>query len=199
MKKNNSKNKNTLYTGFGDKGTTTLYHCNQSRISKSSSVIEALGSIDEINAYLGVVKMNSEIDSLKLEKNKKFLKFKDLLEEMQQVLFIIQAEIAGGEVFINKKNLKRIESIIEIISDKLPPINSFTVSGGTLISAELDFSRTLARKAERNLVKVQEEGIRKISAITISYMNRLSSVLFAMSRYANFSLSISEKHPNYNK
>jgi len=189
---------NTLYTGYGDKGTTTLYHCNQQRISKSADIIEALGSLDEINAYLGVVKVCSDIEQLKLLFCKKNISYSSLLEEIQQTLFVVQAEIAGGEMSVNKKDLNRVESIIETISKLLPPIRSFTVSGGTLLSAELDFSRTLARKAERRIIKVQEGGIRAVSPITISYMNRLSSILFAMSRYANFLLSVKEEHPNYN-
>jgi len=81
----------------------------------------------------------------------------------------------------------------------LPPITSFTISGGSLLSAELDFGRTLARRCERRIVAVVEEGNRKVGVVTISYLNRLSSVLFAMSRYANYLLSIPEEHPNYNK
>jgi cob(I)alamin adenosyltransferase len=203
MKKLNKKEitkSNILYTGRGDNGTTTLFHCDQGRISKSADIIEALGVLDELNAYIGIVKVYSNIEKIKIIVNtKKSLLFSDILNEVQQTLFVIQAEIAGSPITVKKKNLNDIESIISYISEILPPITSFTVSGGSILSAELDFSRTLSRRCERRVVKVREEGIRKIGSITISYLNRLSSLLFAMSRYSNHLLSIKEEHPKYYK
>lgn len=201
MKKPDFKNqKNILYTGFGDKGTTTLFHCDQGRISKSANIIEALGSLDELNAYLGLVKVyaNTEQVGISLNPKKKIL-FSNILNDIQQTLFIIQAEIAGSDMTTKKKNLNDIEKIIAIISDILPPITSFTVSGGSILSAELDFSRTLARRCERRIVAVIDEGHRKVGGVTVAYLNRLSSVLFAMSRYSNHIFSIPEEHPKYNK
>lgn len=194
-----SKKENTLYTGRGDSGTTTLFHCDQGRISKSANIIETLGTLDELNAYLGIVKVQSSIDNLKLKINKKSISYTNIIEDLQQKLFIIQAEVAGSDISIAKNNLKEIELIIQKISEILPPITSFTLSGGSLLSSELDYSRTLARRAERNIVKVQEEGFKNLNSVTISYMNRLSSILFAMSRYANHILLISETHPKYDK
>jgi cob(I)alamin adenosyltransferase len=202
MKKNQShlkRDKNILYTGFGDKGTTTLFDCKQTRISKSALLIEALGSVDELNAYLGIVKVYSEQDKLDLKVSNKKLTFAKILENIQQNLFIIQAELGGSDMSISKRELTKIENIIASIADILPPITSFTVSGGSIISSGLDFSRTLARRCERRIISVSEEKSRIISMNTLSYMNRLSSVLFAMSRYANYTFSIPEEHPNYNK
>lgn len=192
--------KNILYTGFGDKGTTTLFHCDQGRISKSANIIEALGALDELNAYLGIVKVYAGIEHIKLQTNKKTkILFSDILSDVQQTLFIIQAEIAGSPMTVKKLDLNKIEKIISSISEILPPITSFTVSGGSVLSAELDFSRTLARRCERRIIAVLDEGHRKAGVVTIAYLNRLSSLLFAMSRYTNHLLSIAEEHPNYNK
>lgn len=193
------REKNILYTGFGDKGTTTLFDCHQGRISKSANIIEALGEIDELNAYLGIVKVYTQNEQIKLKISNKNILISDLINEVQQTLFIIQAEIAGSKMAVTKKNLNRIEKIINTIGDILPPIKSFTVSGGSILSAELDYSRTLVRRAERRVISVMEEGFRKINPMTISYLNRLSSAFFAMSRYSNFILSIPEDHPKYNK
>ena len=206
VKEKNPKktNKNILYTGFGDKGTTTLFHCDQGRISKSANIIEALGSLDELNAYLGIVKVYSDMDiSLHIGKlniliGRKKISYSKIIKDIQEVLFIIQAQVAGSKIFVSKKHIKVIEDIISIISDLLPPVTSFTISGGSILSAELDFSRTLARRAERRIVQVEVEGIKVLDPNTIVYMNRLSSVLFAMSRYANYILSIPEDHPKYN-
>lgn len=207
------KDKNILYTGFGDKGTTTLFDCKQGRISKSALIIEALGSVDELNAYLGIIKVYSNSDKIILKINNlptgqaglstgkvgKKTQYGDVIEEIQQNLFIIQAELGGSKMSVNKKELVKIEKIINQIAEILPPITTFTISGGSLVSSSLDFARTLARKSERRIIGVADEGSRIINTNTIAYMNRLSSVLFAMSRYANYSLSISEEHPKYNK
>jgi len=189
-----------LYTGKGDNGTTTLFHCDQGRISKSANIIEALGVLDELNAFIGILKVYAGIEHMNIVLNpKKKILFSDILNDIQQTLFVIQAEIAGSDMTVKKKDLANIEAIISYISEVLPPITSFTISGGSLLSAELDFGRTLARRCERRIVAVVEEGNRKVGVVTISYLNRLSSVLFAMSRYANYLLSIPEEHPNYNK
>ena len=189
---------NILYTGHGDNGTTTLFDCKQGKISKSSILVEALGSTDELNAYLGIIKVHAEKDKVFILVNKKKEYYGQILEDIQQNLFIIQAELGGSKMSINKKELEKIEKIIKSIAEILPPITSFTISGGSLLSSGLDYSRTLARKTERRIISVFDEGSRIISPVTISYLNRLSSVLFAMSRYANYLYSIPESHPKYN-
>lgn len=192
------KKKNILWTGYGDMGTTTLYDCKQNRISKSAILIEALGSVDELNAYLGIIKVYKEVDQIIIKKGKKLFLYNQIIENIQQTLFIIQAELGGSSMSVGEKDLKLIEDIIGQISEILPPITSFSVSGGSIISASLDYARTLSRKSERRIISVYEERQRKISPVTISYLNRLSSLLFAMSRYANYYFKIKEEHPVYN-
>lgn len=198
-KKHLKREKNILYTGFGDKGTTTLFGCKQERISKSANIVEALGSVDELNAYLGLVKVYSDIDKLKVKAETKVILYSDILAEIQQVLFVIQAELAGSDMTVPDTEVEKAEELINQIGDLLPPITSFTISGGSIASSSLDVARTLARRAERRIVSVMDEGVRVIGLGTISYMNRLSSVLFALSRYANYLLSIPEDHPTYLK
>lgn len=197
--KNLQRKKNILYTGFGDKGTTTLFDCKQGRISKSATLIEALGTVDELNAYLGIIKVYSDIDKVVLKMGNKNVLYSEILEMIQQNLFVVQAELGGSKMKITKKELNKLENIISKIADMLPPITSFTVSGGSIISAGLDYARTLARKSERRIIAVSDEKSRVISLSTLSYMNRLSSVLFALSRYANYLFSIPEIHPYYNE
>ena len=197
------KDKNILYTGFGDKGTTTLFDCKQTRISKSAILIEALGSVDELNAYLGIIKVYSDqLPTFPSKAGNSSLagkKYSQIIAGIQQNLFVIQAELGGSKMYVAKKELTKIENIINKIGEVLPPITSFTISGGSILSSNLDFARTLARKSERRVVSVSDEGSRVISLNTLSYLNRLSSVLFAMSRYANYLFSIKEDHPDYNK
>jgi len=200
MDKKIVKKKQTLYTGVGDSGTTTLFHCEQGRISKSADIIEALGVLDELNAYIGIVKVYAREGDMKIVINsKKKILYCDILNDIQQTLFIIQAEVAGSPMTVKKNDLNDIEKIISYISNSLPPIKSFTVSGGSVLSAELDYTRTLARRCERRIITVVDGGGNKIGPITLAYLNRLSSILFAMSRYANYALAIKEEHPNYNK
>jgi len=198
-KKHLKREKNILYTGFGDKGTTTLFGCKQERVSKSTNIVEALGSVDELNAYIGLVKVYSNIDQLKVKSRDSVILYSDVLAEIQQVLFVIQAELAGSDMTVQNDAVDNIEELINKIGDILPPITSFTISGGSIASSSLDVARTLARRAERRIVSVMEEGHRVMGEGTISYMNRLSSILFALSRYANHILSIPEDHPTYLK
>lgn len=193
------KENNILYTGYGDNGTTTLYDCKQHRISKSSILIEALGAVDELNAYLGIVKVNAKNEGFSVELQNEKKSFDNIIDDIQQNLFVIQAELGGSKMTVSKEELDKVESIVKVISDNLPPIKSFTISGGSILSSSLDFGRTLARRAERRVVAVIDEGSRDVGEGTVSYMNRLSTILFALSRYTNHLLSIKEEHPDYNR
>jgi len=176
----------TLYTKKGDKGDTGVFGCNQ-RISKSSAIAEALGALDEVNSFLGVCKVKAKEQNI----------LGKVLEEMQQNLFIVQAEIAGADKSIGEDQIKEIEDIIDGIEKELPEIKSFFVSGGTELTAELDFARTLARRAERRVVAVSEEGNIKIDKNTLAYLNRLSSLLYAFARLVNYKFGIKEQSPHY--
>lgn len=175
-----------LYTGKGDDGTTQLFGLCDQRISKSSAVAEALGTLDEVNSFLGVVKMYKEAGAIS-----------NILNDVQQNLFIVQAEVAGADKHITADKVQETESIINAIEGELPPIKSFFVSGGTELAALVDFSRTLARRAERRVVGVAEEGMIVISKDTLAYLNRLSSLLYAIARQTNHKSGITEESPTY--
>jgi cob(I)alamin adenosyltransferase len=159
-----------LYTKKGDDGKTNIFGCDQ-RLSKSSAIAEALGCLDEINSNLGIIK--SKIGDLKDKK---------IIHDIQNNLFIIQAQVAGAGKKIKEDEVKNLEKIINDIEKKLPPIKSFLISGANELSANFDFARTLARRAERRVVAVSEEGIAKIDEQTLAFMNRLSSLLYAFAR-----------------
>ncbi|TSC54675.1 MAG: ATP/cobalamin adenosyltransferase [Parcubacteria group bacterium LiPW_30] len=182
----------SLYTKKGDSGKTTIFGCDQ-RISKSSAVAEALGTLDEINSFLGVCKVLAH--QAKVECGK--LKVEEVINSVQQNLFIVQAELAGADKIITKEKVEEVEKIIDDIEKELPPIKTFFISGGTSLSANLDFARTLARRAERRVVGVYEEGEAKIGEYTISYLNRLSSLLYALARLSNHKSAITEESPTY--
>ena len=186
-----------LYTGKGDNGTTKTFGCCDQRISKSLAIAEALGSLDEINSFLGIVKTNPDaqemIVSIAIDKKT----ISEMAGEVQNKLFIVQAEVAGANKHIAEKDVCSMENVINTIEHELPPITTFFVSGGTELAALLDFARTLARRAERRVVAVVEEGRVSVSKETCAYLNRLSSLLYALSRQVNHKSGITEEPPTY--
>ena len=176
-----------LFTGKGDGGTTTAFGCNQQRISKSSELPEALGALDELNAFIGFVKIKSA-DSQRIG---------EILRDVQEELFIIQAEVAGADKKVGKTAVEKIEKLVNDIEKEIPKIKGFSIAGGTELSALLDVARTLARRAERRIIAVKEMNLRELSPETLAYMNRLSSLLFALARLANHEAGVAEENPNY--
>jgi len=193
-----------LYTGKGDDGTTKTFGCCDQRISKSSAVAEALGALDEVNSFLGVVKVSAHTQNAMAPGGDMCRPVSDTINEVQQNLFIIQAEVAGADKHIAPEKVRAMEAAIDAIEKELPPITSFFVSGGTELAATLDFSRTLARRAERRVVGVADDpstssgqGGTVIGKDTLAYLNRLSSLLYALARQVNHKSGITEEPPTY--
>lgn len=187
----------TLYTGKGDKGTTKVLDSN-ARFSKNSELAEALGTLDELNSFLGLCKVKARaVQEGSIAIGRKMESISELLREVQGNLFITQAELAGAKKHLTKKKVKRLEVLTDAIERELPPIKGFTVAGGTELSALLDVSRTLARRAERRIVGVHDAKMRAVHADTRAYLNRLSSLLFALARHANHRSGITEESPDY--
>ena len=182
----------SLFTGKGDDGTTKTYGCDQ-RMSKSSIVAEALGSLDEINSFLGLCKTASEKRGFVIA-NKRF---EAIVHSLQQTLFMVQAQVAGFPMDVPEDKSKELEAIIEVCEKEMPPIKTFFISGGTELAAKFDVARTIARRAERRVVAVSEEGKVKIQPATLAFLNRLSSILYALARLSNHKSGITEESPNY--
>lgn len=183
-----------LFTGKGDKGTTTAFGCNQERISKSSELPEALGSLDELNAFLGFVKMRATAEPMPTGRQ---ARISDTLREVQENLFIIQAQTAGADKKLKEGTVEQVSEMVNEIEKEIPPVKGFSIAGGTELSALLDVARTLARRAERRVIAVKEMNLRELSPETLAYMNRLSSLLFALARLANHLVGVKEENPKY--
>lgn len=181
-----------LYTGKGDKGQTGLYYCDQG-LSKSSQIAEALGALDETNSLLGWCKVKTEASYLSVKKQT----LTAILEEAQNNLFSIQAELAGAPKKLSRLAVKKAEMIIREIEKELPPIKNFIIAGGSELSAMLDVARTIARRTERKVVAVVESKNRDLQPNVLAYLNRLSSLLYALSRLANHRAGIVERKPDY--
>ena len=182
-----------LYTRKGDLGTSKVLN-KEERISKDSLLFEVLGSVDELNAWLGVCKFKSK-DMLSEIMD---LKIFNIVDRLQQDLFIIQAELAGAEMKISEDKIIWMEKITDEIEKVLPKIESFFVPGGSEESALLDVGRTIARRVERVLIRGINKGEALVCDNTRRYLNRLSSVLYALVRLENIEEGVKEERPNYN-
>ena len=187
-----------FYTKKGDDGKTQIFGCNQ-KLSKSSKVAEALGALDEINSFLGIFRTKLANQSLISDlKKDQTLVYKEIVFEIQNNLFTIQAQVGGADKKISSKEIEKMEKLIIKIEKEIPPIKSFIISGSCEISAMFDFARTVARRAERRVIVVAEEKLIKIDKNTLIYLNRLSSFLFALARHTAYKSGINEGSPNYN-
>ena len=173
-----------LYTRKGDSGTTKDFKSAPGeRKSKSSCQTEALGALDELNSFLGLAKAKSRTP--------------EIIQWIQNSLFTVQAEVAGADKRIGQGKVLEMEVWIDSIEKELPPIKTFFISGGTELSALLDVSRTLARKAERRVIAGAEAGEFKLDPATLAFLNRLSSLLYALARLTNHKSGITEQPPSY--
>ncbi|MEM0473162.1 MAG: cob(I)yrinic acid a,c-diamide adenosyltransferase [Candidatus Aenigmatarchaeota archaeon] len=162
--------------GSGDDGKTNLI---DKRVWKDDERIEAIGKIDELNSYLGLI----------ISK----LNFKDISEDFENIqkhLFEVGAEIAyPSRKMINKDHVVFIENKIEKYESELPELKNFILPTGEL-SSLIHISRTKCREAERYVVKLSKKH--QVNRNIIAYLNRLSDLLFASARVCNKRLKISE-------
>ncbi|HMO78719.1 MAG TPA: cob(I)yrinic acid a,c-diamide adenosyltransferase [Candidatus Paceibacterota bacterium] len=186
----------SLFTGKGDDGTTYAFGSNK-RFSKSSDLAEALGTVDELNSYLGFLKISSRKANFFVKIDSEEFYFEKIIEQVQQNLFIIQAQIAGADKNISENKISQMSDLINKIEKEMPPIKTFFVSGGVELSTLFDFARTVCRRAERRVVSLNDSGEIIIEKNTLAYLNRLSSLLYAMARLSNHLSGIKEEIPNY--
>ncbi|MBI2025228.1 ATP:cob(I)alamin adenosyltransferase, partial [Candidatus Kaiserbacteria bacterium] len=120
-----------------------------------------------------------------------------IVRDVKEKLFIIQAETAGADKRLRGGSAEEMGKMVNDIEKEIPPIKGFSIAGGTELSAVLDVARTLARRAERRVIVVKEMNLCDLSPETLAYMNRLSSLLFALARLANHEAGVAEENPRY--
>jgi cob(I)alamin adenosyltransferase len=183
-----------LYTRKGDAGTTKDFKSKSGeRKSKSSCQTEALGALDELNSFLGLVKVKSASITWKVKGKSPA----NIIHWTQNCLFSIQAETAGANKKNGQEKVKEMENLIDEMEREMPPIKTFFISGGTELAALFDISRTLARKAERRAVVAVEKKEIILDPATLAFLNRLSSLMYALARLTNHKSGITEEPPNY--
>ncbi len=168
---------NKIYTKTGDKGTTSL--ASGKRVAKDHYRIKAYGTVDELNSILGIVRVKASA------------KVKKIVSDIQNDLFDLGADLATPEqkkykftpLRITKNQVNRIEKSIDQYNKKLGSLNSFILPGGSESASFLHNARTVARRAETQTVALSKKE--KINKEALRYINRLSDLLFVLSRVEN--------------
>ena len=167
-----------IYTKTGDRGETALL--GGTRVSKAAPRVAAYGDVDELNAWLGVVRAATPGDRLAA-----------MLDRIQRDLFAIGARLADpsgavadrvSKTAVTADDVTRLEGWIDQLEGELQPLRRFILAGGTPAAASLHVARTVCRRAERAVVALGPEAIEPELLV---YLNRLSDLLFVMARAAN--------------
>ncbi len=171
---------NWVYTGVGDRGTTRL--AGGQELVKDDARIEAYGTVDELNAVIGVV-----VERLIASGQSEALC--GMLRRIQNELFDLGGELATlpedrheKQALIQEQDAKQLETELDAVNEALPTLKSFILPGGGEASALIHQARTVARRAERRLVTLHRESPQR--EIALVYLNRLSDWLFVMGRKA---------------
>lgn len=165
-----------IYTKKGDKGETSLIG---KRVKKTNERVEAYGTVDELNSFIGVaiVSLNSSICQ----------DIKDDLLKIQHELFDLGGDLANvtakKEWSLQDNAVTYLEAKIDKYWEEAPPLKKFILPGGELAAAHLHVCRTVTRRAERLTVHINDDS--EVSPLAISYLNRLSDYFFAVGRVVN--------------
>jgi cob(I)alamin adenosyltransferase len=177
---------NRIYTRTGDDGTTALG--TGERRPKYDLRIAAYGTVDELNACLGIARLHTasapSVDAM--------------LVRIQNDLFDLGADLCspdqgkqqgkgpgGARLAVSDAQVTRLEHEIDTLNAELAPLRSFVLPGGTPAAAYLHLARTVCRRAERLMVELAAQPEEKVSAVALKYVNRLSDFLFVASRFLN--------------
>jgi len=177
---------NRIYTKDGDRGQTSLV--GGQRISKDALRIDCYGTVDELNAFVGMATVSAEEAIPPLV---------EILRRVQHELFNLGSILATRPEDVHPKQprvtsieIQRLEQEIDAMNADLPPLRSFVLPGGSRISTELHACRTICRRVERIAVRLAREE--QVPAEVIEYLNRLSDAFFVWSRWANHILNVPE-------
>lgn len=171
---------NRIYTRTGDKGQTRL--ASGAVASKSDPRVEAYGAVDELNATIGLARLHTAQDDT----------LDAMLGRIQNELFDLGADLATPSepapkweaLRIVASQVQRLEAEIDAMNERMAPLDSFVLPGGSALAAHLHLCRTVCRRAEREAVRLMETG-EAVNEAAVRYLNRLSDHLFVASRRAN--------------
>ncbi len=175
-----------IYTRTGDAGETSLF--DGQRVAKNNQRVQAYGDVDELNSCIGLAASFTSDDQLH-----------EVLRDVQVKLFEVGADLATPLDSITPKPITRIsshdakhlEKIIDEIDAKLESMTNFILPGGSQCAASLQLARSICRRAERSVISLKEQET--INFHVVTYLNRLSDLLFVLARYANKIEKVKEK------
>ncbi len=173
-----------LYTKTGDKGKTSLMG---GRVNKDDLRVEAYGTIDELNSFIG--KAMTELDANL---------FKDILEDLETIqheLFDCGGDLANitkeRKYKLQEASIEVLEKRIDALTEEVPPLKRFILPGGTQAAATLHIARTVCRRAERRVVTLMN-AVEEVPSVVQKYLNRLSDYFFAVARAVNYRLNVND-------
>jgi cob(I)alamin adenosyltransferase len=169
-----------IYTKTGDAGETSLF--SGTRVRKDDARVDAYGEVDELNAWLGLVRASraAGLDAI----------LDEAVVHIQRDLFALGAQLADPaeklaprvtKAVIADADVERLEQLIDRLERELPPLRRFILAGGSPAGAALHVARTVCRRAERRMVALQPP----VDAVLLRYVNRLSDLLFVLARVVN--------------
>lgn len=167
-----------IYTKTGDRGETGLF--DGTRVSKSDARVDAYGEVDELNAWLGLVR-GEEVDA----------EIGGILQQLQKDLFAVGAMMADPghhiatrvkKALIGEADIARLEQWIDTLEAGLPPLRRFILAGGCRAGGSLHVARTVCRRAERRMIGLGSDAV---DQNVLVFINRLSDLLFVMARAVN--------------
>ena len=175
--------KSLIYTSTGDAGTTSLV--GGKRVKKNHVRIEAYGTVDELNSYLGLLGDCDE-ENITFIQNKLFNIGSYLATENTQA-----ETLAWG---LNANDVERLERAIDYLDGRLPKLKGFVLPGGATLSSMAHVARTVCRRCERRIIDLSETET--IDPNVLKFINRMSDYLFVLARFINVSQEIVEKYWN---
>ena len=177
-----------IYTRTGDDGSTGLF--GGDRIPKDHFRIEAYGTVDETNSALGLVRAH-------IESHPEHDYLDELLHKIQSELFVLGADLATPNDAkvdvprIGQLHVDYLEEQIDILDAQIPQLKHFILPGGSAPAAFMHLGRTICRRAERQAVRLSHQDT--INHLTVTYLNRLSDLLFVLARWTNHRLELNEE------
>jgi cob(I)alamin adenosyltransferase len=175
---------NRIYTRSGDDGTTALG--SGERRKKYDLRVAAYGTLDEVNAAIGIVRLHIAGDAA----------LDAMLVRIQNDIFDVEADLCildgskgkgpgGAKLNVTGKQVEWIEQQIDALNEELTPLRSFILPGGTPAASYLHLARTMCRRAERVMIELRDQPGEEVTPEAIQYVNRLSDFLFVAGRHAN--------------
>ncbi|WP_395342957.1 cob(I)yrinic acid a,c-diamide adenosyltransferase [Ningiella sp. W23] len=171
-----------IYTKQGDSGTTQVYAKQVLKVSKDDALIECYGSLDELNAHIGLLAVKAKQANMLTGGDRLGDDVVQLFQFIQRAIFSIGFAISDSAT-LDADSTTRLEKAIDEMQNKLAPQTKFILPGGHELAAQAHVARTVARRAERQLVTLSHHH--DIDSTSMQFINRLSDYFFVFARWAN--------------